>query len=186
MITIEFNNGALTPVPAARDSGVIIDSHIQIEQHISAACRAAYCQLHAIACVHSSLTQSSAATLAQSPVISKLDYGNCLLYDLPDCLLHRLQLAQNSAARMVYQVKKNDHIIITPALKGLLCTGCPPDSPLSTRSCVSSSKHCIVMPLNTLWMFCSITNQRGSCDQQARLSLSSLCPTTTTAIVYLP
>ena len=33
-------------------------------------------------------------------VISKLDYGNCLLYDLPDRLLRRLQLVQNSAARM--------------------------------------------------------------------------------------
>ena len=90
----------ITLVPAAHDVGVIIDSHMQMEQHISAVCRVAYSQLHAIAHICSSLTQSSAATLTLSLVISELDYRNFLLYNHPDCLLHRLQLMQNCAARM--------------------------------------------------------------------------------------
>ena len=89
-------------------------------------------------------TQSSAATLPLSLVISKLGYGNCLLYNLPDRLLHRLQLVQNSAARMVCRVRR---MIVSP-LPCVICAGCPSNS-ASTRFCVSSSKHCTVMPLNT-------------------------------------
>ena len=69
------------------------------------------------ACICSSLTWSWAVTLALSLVISKSDYGNCLLCNLPVHLLHTLQLVQNSAARMVCQAKNNAQI--TPALHAL-------------------------------------------------------------------
>ena len=83
---LPVGNCMITPVPAARDIVVVIDSHVQKEQHISAVCRAAYSQLHAIAHICSCLTQSSAATLALSLMISKLDYGNCLLtVSFTDC-----------------------------------------------------------------------------------------------------
>ena len=131
----------ITPVPTARDVDVIIDSHIQMEQHVSAVCRAAYFQTNAITRIRSSLNQSSAATLALALVISKLDYGHCLLCDLPDSLLRRLQLVQNSATRMVCQV--NDHI--TPALHVVHWLLTDSASSRHTRFCVSSSKHCTVM-----------------------------------------
>ena len=38
---------------------------------------------------------------AHALVISRLDYGNSLLYGLPDLLLDKLQRAQNAAARVV-------------------------------------------------------------------------------------
>ena len=45
---------------------------------------------------------------------SKLDYCNSLYYGLPIYLLKRLQCIQNSAARLVVQASKFDHV--TPVL----------------------------------------------------------------------
>jgi len=47
-------------------------------------------------------------------VTSKLDFNNCLLYGLPDCLILKLQRIQNAAARMVLRLPKHCHI--TPVL----------------------------------------------------------------------
>ena len=68
-------------------------------------------------------------------------------------------------------------MIISP-LPCVLCIGCPSDSASSSRFGVSSSNYCSVMSLNTLWICCGITNQRDTCDRQARISLPSLCPAT--------
>ena len=48
--------------------------------------------------------------LVHSLVISQLDYGNGLLYDVPDQLLDKLQRVQNVAARIVVRASRYDHI----------------------------------------------------------------------------
>ena len=78
----------IVPTLAARDIDVILDSHLAMQKHVSVVYQAAYPQLHRIAQVRWSLTQRSAATLVLSLVISKLDYGSCFLYGLPDHLIH--------------------------------------------------------------------------------------------------
>ena len=55
--------------------------------------------------------------MIHSLVISRLDYGNGLLYGVPDKLLDKLQRVQNVAARVVVKASRYDHI--TPILKSL-------------------------------------------------------------------
>ena len=50
-------------------------------------------------------------------VISKVDYCNSVLAGLPVALLHRLQSVVNAAARLVFSVRKSEHI--TPLLRQL-------------------------------------------------------------------
>ena len=52
-----------------------------------------------------------------SLVISRLDFGNATLYGISETLLHRLQVAQNSAARLIMRVRRREHI--TPILFAL-------------------------------------------------------------------
>ena len=63
------------------------------------------------------MTQEVAEKLVVSLVLSKMDYCNCLLAGLPDCLIQKLQLVQNCAAKVIFKKKKSDHV--TPLLKSL-------------------------------------------------------------------
>ena len=53
----------------------------------------------------------------QAFVISRLDYANAVLIGLPENTLRKLQLVQNSAARMITKTRRRDHV--TSILKQL-------------------------------------------------------------------
>jgi len=57
------------------------------------------------------------STLISSFVMSKLDYCNVVLADLPSCDLDRLQSVINAAARLTVGAQRHDHI--TPLLADL-------------------------------------------------------------------
>ena len=56
-------------------------------------------------------------TIVHDLVMSRLDYCNAILYGLPDAQLRKLQLVQNSAARLVTGTRRREHI--TPVLFAL-------------------------------------------------------------------
>jgi len=50
-------------------------------------------------------------------VLSRLDFGNSVLVSIPACLLRRLQSVLNAGARLIFQLRRSDHI--TDALVSL-------------------------------------------------------------------
>jgi len=50
-------------------------------------------------------------------VLSRLDFGNSVLVGIPACLLCRLQSVMNAGARLIFQLRRSDHI--TDALLSL-------------------------------------------------------------------
>ena len=67
--------------------------------------------------VHPYLTQEAAQVLIQALVFSRLDYCNSLLAGFPSCAIKSLQLIQNAAARLVFNLPKFSHV--TPLLHTL-------------------------------------------------------------------
>ena len=63
------------------------------------------------------MSVSSTKALVHAFVTCRLDNCNSLLYGLPKHLVHRLQLAQNCAARLILCGRKHDHV--TPLLREL-------------------------------------------------------------------
>jgi radical SAM superfamily enzyme YgiQ (UPF0313 family) len=63
------------------------------------------------------LSEEAATRIIHAFISSKLDNFNSLLYGLPGTSLHRLQLIQNTAAKIIKLAKKSDHV--TPLLYSL-------------------------------------------------------------------
>ena len=85
---------------------------------IKSKCRAAYAQLYNIEKIRKYLDHQSAQKLIHALVHGHVDYFNALLIGLPKYIIKKLQIMQNTAARVLCRVGKYDHI--TPTLKRLL------------------------------------------------------------------
>ena len=93
-----------------RNLGIIFDSEMKMNEHVSHTVRICYAKLREIASIRKFITTEVAQTLVQSMVISQLDYGNSLLYGISEHLLSKLQRVQNAAARIILGYRKYDHI----------------------------------------------------------------------------
>lgn len=102
---------------SARNIGVIFDQHMAMDKQISKTCQATYFQLRSVGKIRRYLTTDAAKLLIHSLVMSRLDYGNSLLFGLPNVQLNRLQRIQNCAARIISRTKRHEHI--TPTLEKL-------------------------------------------------------------------
>ena len=87
-----------------------------MEQQVSALCKSCGHQIHMIGKIVKFVTPR-ATELIHSFVTSRLDNCNSLLFGLPDKFIHRLQLLQHRAARLITHTKKHDHI--TPVMRSL-------------------------------------------------------------------
>ena len=102
------------PVPVVRNLGVHFDELSSMSSHVSKVCKSASYALYRIGKIRQLLDPNSTERLVHAFVTSHLDYCNSLLYGIEHQQLARLQLIQNSAARMVTRTKKTQHI--TPIL----------------------------------------------------------------------
>ena len=85
--------------------------------HVHQTCRVCYYHLKNVASIRPCLTEQAAIRLVHALVVSRLDYGNDLLFGIPDVLIGKLQRVQNYVARLVVRCDRRDHI--TPVLKKL-------------------------------------------------------------------
>ena len=81
--------------------GVTIDENLSFNAHIAALCQASYYHIRALRHIRGSLTLNAAKSIACSLVASKIDYANSVLYGINAKNLNRLQVMQNSLARVV-------------------------------------------------------------------------------------
>ena len=95
------------------------DNGLDMSAQVSNACRGDYFHLFRIAKMRKCLNTAACKTLVHSLVTSRIDYGNAVLYGISDRLLHRLDMVQRSAARVVLRIRHGDWQSMTAALKQL-------------------------------------------------------------------
>ena len=106
---IKIGDCDITPSPTGRNTGVIFDTEMSMVSHVKHVCCTPYYHLRNIASIRPCLPQKAAVRLVYSLVISRIDYANYLLYDLPQCLISKLQRVQNAAARLVVRCHTSSH-----------------------------------------------------------------------------
>ena len=112
-----MGNERLTTTANARSLGVVLDDNMLFDVHVSDICRSSFSQLRNLSKIRKYLTQESDKIAVHAFITSKLDYCNSLLYGCRKVQLKKLQYVQNTAARIITQTRKFDHI--TPVLSDL-------------------------------------------------------------------
>ncbi len=100
-----------------KNLGVILDSNLSFEKHISNVTKTAFFHLRNIAKLRNMLSVSDAEKLVHAFMTSRLHYCNALLGGCPASSINKLQVVQNAAARVLTRSRKYDHI--TPILQSL-------------------------------------------------------------------
>ena len=97
--------------------GVVLDDSLKMVTHINTITSTAHFHLRRISKKRSVFNRKVTETLVNSLVLSRLDYCNSLLCQLPKKLMYKLQKVQNAAAKLIMLARKRDHA--TPLLKQL-------------------------------------------------------------------
>jgi hypothetical protein len=114
---IKMGNFTVSSVDKVKNLGVIFDRQLCMDNQITNIRKQCFYQIKNIAHIRRYLTLPAVKTLVQANVTSRLDYANGLLYGLPKKSLAKLQLVQNTAARLITKTSRRSHI--TPILKEL-------------------------------------------------------------------
>ena len=104
-------------IAGVRNLGAMLDSRMDMEQHVNSVSRSCYGQLRQIGHIRQYLTSDATKSLVNSLVTSRLDYCNVLLNGMPNTVMKKMQNVQNTAARIVTRTSRYSHI--TPVLKEL-------------------------------------------------------------------
>ena len=121
-----------------KNLGVYLDSKMSFDKQVSEICKASYFHIRALRHIRSSLTTEACKTIATAIVGSRLDYCNSLLVGTSTSNLARLQLVQNTLARVVTQKSRFSHI--SPVLSDLHWL--PSVTELVSNWPLSLSKYC--------------------------------------------
>ncbi len=110
-------DGCTVTSSTVKNLGVILDSNISFENHISHITKTAFFHLRNMAKLRNMLSVSDAEKLVHAFMTSRMDYCNALLGGCPASSINKLQIVQNAAARVLTRSRKYDHI--TPILQSL-------------------------------------------------------------------
>ncbi len=103
-------NAEIPMSDTAVNLGTLWDSDMSMANHVTKVCQTGYLQLRKIYQIRKYLTDSACESIVHAFVTSRIDYCNSLLNGLPDYLIERIQHVQNAAARVIFKLRKFDHI----------------------------------------------------------------------------
>jgi predicted nucleic acid binding AN1-type Zn finger protein len=115
--SIHVDHSVVEPVSAVRDLGVIVDAELTMQEHVNRTAQTCFYHLRRLRSVRQQLGRDVTAQLVSALVLSRLDYCNAVLADLPASTLAPFQKVLHAAARLVLGLRPRDHV--SSALKEL-------------------------------------------------------------------
>ena len=90
---LQLDNTSIPISDSVKNLGVILDCSLTMTNFVSSTARACYFHLRRISQIRDYLTTEATTKLVVSLVLSRIDYCNSLLSDLPNSIIHTLQRA---------------------------------------------------------------------------------------------
>lgn len=115
--SVAFGNERIVPSKFAKNLGVVLDSLLRMEDHISSVCKSTYFHIRNIFRIRKYVDYSTMRTLVQALVVSRIKYCSSLLGGVSLHCIENLQRVQHAAARVICDVDRFEHM--TPVLKSL-------------------------------------------------------------------
>ncbi|KAK3572338.1 hypothetical protein QTP86_031122 [Hemibagrus guttatus] len=128
-LALSLSNSMISPSATARNLGVTMDNQLSFSSHVTNVTRSCRFLLYNFRRIRPFLSTQATQVLVQSLVISRLDYCNSLLAGLPLNPIRPLQMIQNAAVQLVFNLPKNG-----PAPSYLKALVTPHTAPRSLRS----------------------------------------------------
>ena len=100
-------------------------SHLVMSTHVCQTVSRCFAALRQLRSIRHLVSATVFQSLVTALVLSQLDYGNGTLIGLPIHLIRRIQSVQNAAARLIFRLRRSDHI--TDALISLHWLRAGPD-----------------------------------------------------------
>jgi len=107
----------VVPVCSVRNLGIYIDGDLSMRTHVQRTTSRCFAALRQLRQIRRLVSTSTFITLTVALVNQLLDYGNSTLVGIPTYLVRRMQSALNAAARLIFNLRRSDHI--TDALVSL-------------------------------------------------------------------
>lgn len=92
--------------------GVLFDSSFKFDKQVSSVVKSSFYQLRQVSKAKHYIPHRDLEKLIHAFVTSRLDYCNSLYFGLHSTLLHRLQVVQNAAARLLTRTARFASIMI--------------------------------------------------------------------------
>ena len=109
-VAMSIDGVSATPVSSVRDLGVFIDADLVMRTQVQRTVSRCFAALRQLRQIRRSVSATTLQTLVVTLVLARLDYGNSVLVGLPTYLMRRLQSVQHAAARLIFNLKRSDHI----------------------------------------------------------------------------
>ena len=109
-LQLQIGTAIVKPVSTVRNLGIFFDQTMSMDKQVTELCRKLNYQIYNIARIRRYLDTETCHHIVRSLVTSRMDYGNSLLAGLTENNLNKLQRVQNKAARIIFQLKRRDHI----------------------------------------------------------------------------
>lgn len=111
LVNISVSNQAIPLVQSARSLGVEIDSSLRFDEHVNHMIRKAVCSLKLLYSSRQLLSKRNKILLCESLVLSHLNYADVVYGPCLTALnCQRLQRIQNSCIRLIFGLRKYDHV----------------------------------------------------------------------------
>ena len=105
-----INNIPIPYVNSARNLGFHIENTLNWKTHADKTCQKVFSSLHSLIHLRDILPTPTRLFLVKSLIMPHFDYCDYLFTDINSSLHKRMQIAQNSCIRFIYDLRKYDHV----------------------------------------------------------------------------